>query len=327
VAAEAARVQDSARILATVDVLAGLAETATICNYTKPHVHDGDELVATDARHPVAFAKNGDTGIGIEVVRYASNTGYSAPVNEGVRRSTGDYQFVLNVDVVLEEAFLAEMVGALERYATAGWAAGRMLSWRESGKSDQIDCLGHHMARMRYATETDYSRPFAWRDYEQERFVFGASACAALYRREMLQDLQLGGEYFDGDFFAYFEDVDLDWRAQLRGWKCVYVPGAVGYHVRGGSGLFRRPEIAAGQLANRWLMMVKNDTARQVARDLWPILRRSARDAREYGTRQPRALALAGPRVIRGLPSALAKRRSIQRRRVVPRAYMRSMIR
>ena len=53
VAADATRVQDSARLLATVDVLGGLAETATVCNYTKPHVHDGDELVATDVRHPV----------------------------------------------------------------------------------------------------------------------------------------------------------------------------------------------------------------------------------------------------------------------------------
>ena len=52
--------QDSARILATVDVLAGLAETATICNYTKPHVHDGDELVATDVRHPVVERRTSD---------------------------------------------------------------------------------------------------------------------------------------------------------------------------------------------------------------------------------------------------------------------------
>jgi DNA mismatch repair protein MutS len=53
VAAEAPRIQDTARALATLDVLSGLAETAAICNFTKPHVHDGDELVATDARHPV----------------------------------------------------------------------------------------------------------------------------------------------------------------------------------------------------------------------------------------------------------------------------------
>ena len=53
VAAEAARLLDSARALATLDVLAGLAETATVSNYTKPHVHDGDALIALDLRHPV----------------------------------------------------------------------------------------------------------------------------------------------------------------------------------------------------------------------------------------------------------------------------------
>ncbi len=53
VAAEAPRVLDTARAVAALDVLAGLAETATVCNYTKPHVHDGDEIVAVDVRHPV----------------------------------------------------------------------------------------------------------------------------------------------------------------------------------------------------------------------------------------------------------------------------------
>ena len=53
VSAEAARILDSARALAALDVLAGLAETATVCNYTKPHVHDGDALTALDLRHPV----------------------------------------------------------------------------------------------------------------------------------------------------------------------------------------------------------------------------------------------------------------------------------
>ena len=53
IAVEAPRVQDTARALATLDVLAGLAETAAIANFTKPHVHDGDDFLATDARHPV----------------------------------------------------------------------------------------------------------------------------------------------------------------------------------------------------------------------------------------------------------------------------------
>ena len=53
VAADATRIQDTARALATLDVLAGLAETAAVCNFTKPHVHDGDEYLVTDGRHPV----------------------------------------------------------------------------------------------------------------------------------------------------------------------------------------------------------------------------------------------------------------------------------
>ncbi len=264
---------------------------------------------------------------GIKVVRYESNTGYSAPVNVGIRRSTADYVLVLNVDVVLEDRFIEEMVTAVERYGTAGWAAGRMLKLTEAGKSDRVDCLGHHMSRNRYATETDHSRPFDWRDYEHEQFVFGASACAALYRRSLLDDLRLDGEYLDEAFFAYFEDVDLDWRAQLRGWKCVYVPSAVGYHVRGGSGLIRQPEIAACYLSNRWLMVVKNDRVRDLAADLVPVIRRLARDVRVYGSTQPRAVLLAVQRMFRLLPGTLAKRRHIQRRRVVPRAYIRSLIR
>jgi GT2 family glycosyltransferase/glycosyltransferase involved in cell wall biosynthesis len=264
---------------------------------------------------------------GIKVVTYGRNIGYSVPVNEGIRRSSADYVLVLNVDVVLEDRFIEQMVTAVERYETAGWAAGRMLKLTEAGKSHRVDCLGHHMARKRYATGTDYSRPFDWRDYEHERFVFGASACAALYRRSLLEDVRLEGEYFDEAFFAYFEDVDLDWRAQLRGWKCLYVPSAVGYHVRGGSGLIAQPEIAACYLSNRWLMVVKNDRVRDLATDLIPVVRGLVRDVCVYGRAQPRAVMLAVQRVLRLLPKALAKRRVIQRRRVVPRAYVRSLIR
>jgi GT2 family glycosyltransferase/glycosyltransferase involved in cell wall biosynthesis len=263
----------------------------------------------------------------INVVQYDRNTGYSFPVNEGIRHSQADYKLVLNVDLVLEDSFIEEMVGALERFPTAGWAAGKMLKLTEAGKSEDIDCLGHHMSRMRYATETDHSRPFDWRHYDSERFVFGASACAALYRSSMLEDLRCDGEYFDEDFFAYFEDVDLDWRAQLRGWKCLYVPRAVGYHMRGGSGLIKRADIAACYLANRWLMLVKDDTARHFGQDLVPFATRLVQDVGVYLTTQPLAVWLAVKRGLKLLPRMLAKRRTIQKRSVVARAYIRSLIR
>jgi GT2 family glycosyltransferase len=239
----------------------------------------------------------------------------------------GEYILVLNVDLVLEDTFIEELVRALEKNATAGWAAGRLLKLTDSGKSERIDCLGHHMSRCRYATETDYSRPFDWNEYNEDMFVFGASACAALYRRTALNDLQLNGEYFDEDFFAYFEDVDLDWRAQQRGWKCLYASKAVGYHMRGGSGLIKQREIAACFLANRWLMLVKNDELRHFTKDLIPFINRLASDLCSYGWANPLVLTSAAKRFIKYLPMMLRKRKIIKAKRMVPLSYVRTLIR
>src|SRR4029079_8949978 len=68
--------------------------------------------------------------------------------------------------------------------------------------------------------------------YLNFEYVFGATAAAALYRRSMIDDISIFGEFFDPDFFVYREDADVAWRAQLMGWRCVYTPLARGYHVR-----------------------------------------------------------------------------------------------
>ncbi len=76
-----------------------------------------------------------------------------------------------------------------------------------------------------------------WHEPDRQRFdrmeyVFGASAAAALYRRQMIEDVSVDGEFFDPDFFVYREDADVAWRAQLLGWRCIYTPEATAYHVR-----------------------------------------------------------------------------------------------
>ena len=100
--------------------------------------------------------------------------------------------------------------------------------------------------------------------WDREEEVFGATAAAALYRRAMIEDVSVDGEFFDEAFFAYREDADVAWRAQLLGWGCLYVPGAVGYHVR--SVLpERRREVPAvlnrHSVKNRFLMRIKNADA------------------------------------------------------------------
>lgn len=97
--------------------------------------------------------------------------------------------------------------------------------------------------------------------YAVEERVFGASGAAALYNRSMVADVAVDGEFFDSAFFAFREDADLAWRAQILGWDCLYVPTAVGYHVRQVLPE-RRAEVPSVlnrySVRNRFLMRWKN---------------------------------------------------------------------
>jgi GT2 family glycosyltransferase len=100
-------------------------------------------------------------------------------------------------------------------------------------------------------------------NYRQYEYVFGATAAAALYRREMIEDISLDGEFFDSDFFVYREDADVAWRAQIMGWRCLYVPYACGYHVRKvlpGNRRALPAEINMHSVKNRFLLRIKNIT-------------------------------------------------------------------
>jgi GT2 family glycosyltransferase len=94
-------------------------------------------------------------------------------------------------------------------------------------------------------------------------YVFGASAAAALFRRRMIDDIAVEGSFFDPDFFVYREDADVAWRAQLLGWRCIYTPAAVAYHVRAVTPGNRRSvpaTINMHSVKNRFLMRIKNAT-------------------------------------------------------------------
>ena len=108
-------------------------------------------------------------------------------------------------------------------------------------------------------------------------YVFGATAAAALYRREMIEDISLDGEFFDPDFFVYREDADVAWRAQLMGWRCLYTPYARGYHVRTvlpGNRRALPAVINMHSVKNRFLMRIKNMTGDLYRRNWFSITAR-----------------------------------------------------
>jgi GT2 family glycosyltransferase len=111
--------------------------------------------------------------------------------------------------------------------------------------------------------------------YDRLQYVFGATGAAAFYRRSFIDDVSVEGEFFDEEFFAFREDGDLSWRAQLMGWKCLYLPTAVAWHVRRVTPERRKdlPLLINWHSAkNRFLMRGKNASGWLCWRLFFPVL-------------------------------------------------------
>jgi len=249
------------------------------------------------------------------------NSGFAAAQNQAIRRASGDWIFVLNPDVVLEPDFIRQLVEAAGRDERIGTVCGRLRAIGRDLKPPErprIDTAGIYFApSMRH-----FDRGSGELDGEQFRrteYVFGASAAAALYRREMIDDISEGGEFFDPDFFAYREDADVAWRAQLLGWRCLFVPRAAGFHVRSvrpGPRNVVPAVLNMHSVKNRFLLRIKNATGGVYWR-FWPAA--TLRDLLVLGgclVWEWRSLPAFG-HIVRCLPRALRRRRWIMRRRRV----------
>jgi GT2 family glycosyltransferase len=190
------------------------------------------------------------------------NSGFAGGVERGLAVSRGRWIAVINDDAVIEPEALAAMLVAGERSAAIGSVAAQV---RFSHARDRVNSAGINVDRLGVATERLAGAPAAKANEACE--VFGASACCALYRRAMLE--QIGG--FDERFFAYLEDVDVAWRARAAGWSCVYEPRAIAYHR--GSATSRHGSAQKYFLVgrNRVRLLARNATGAQLLR-AWPAM-------------------------------------------------------
>jgi GT2 family glycosyltransferase len=208
------------------------------------------------------------------VIRNDSNTGFCHAHNQAIRASKGSFYLALNPDVVLQPEYLAVMVTALEKQPDFGSAAGKLLQSKTDGQPLILDGTGLFMDRQR----RQYLRGNGEADvgqYDQGEEVFGVDGAAPFYRREMLDDIKINGEYFDECFFAHKEDVDLAWRARLLGWRCWYTPEAIAIHPRNfrpGQREFITPAVRVHAVKNRYLLLLKNESRLGWRRDVTHIL-------------------------------------------------------
>ncbi|HLJ51340.1 MAG TPA: glycosyltransferase family 2 protein [Bryobacteraceae bacterium] len=201
----------------------------------------------------------------IRVIYNDRNIGFAAAQNQAIAAGSSDWVLALNPDASLVPDFVSRLVAAGGSDDKVGTVCGRLLSMRRDMKRTEpplIDSTGIYFTPNVRHFDRGWHEPDDGR-FRQMEYVFGASAAAALYRREMIEDISIAGEFFDSDFFVYREDADVAWRAQLLGWRCLYVPDAVGYHVRSLIPGDRRSVSAAVNMhsvKNRFLMRIKNAT-------------------------------------------------------------------
>jgi len=267
-----------------------------------------------------------------QVILNQENVGFAAAQNQAIRRSRGEWLLSLNADVVLSPEFVSQLLAAAEDMdGRVGALCGKLLRWNPAGQPEftsRIDSTGIYFVRNlrhfdRGSEEMDSGQ------YDQMQYVFGATAAAALYRRAMVEDVSVEGEFFDEAFFAYREDADLAWRAQLLGWSCLYVPSAVGWHERRVTPeRFRQLPLVINwhSVKNRFLMRLKNATLGTWLRLLFPITWRDLLIV-GYSVLVDRRLLSALAFVWSNREHTRRKRRLIQSRRRAPEKEIRHWFR
>ena len=250
----------------------------------------------------------------VETIALSENAGFARANNIAIHTIQMKYVALLNPDTVPDAGWLEHLVKALEKHPQAGSAASKMLLY---DKPTFIDRAGDVYTTA--GTALLHGRGESSSKFNNQQWVFGACAGAALYRRCMFEDIGL----FNEDFFLLFEDVDLSFRAQLRGYKCLYVPDACVYHHASSRiGDDSPTSVYYGHRNLEWVY-IQNMPGSLIAKTILPhmiyvfvafvffVLRGRSID-----------FIKAKWHALKGLKRALAKRRCIQNNRTATDAYI-----
>jgi GT2 family glycosyltransferase len=202
----------------------------------------------------------------VRLIELPENMGFAAACNRGIQAARGRYVALLNNDTEAEPGWLEALYEAAVRDETIGMVASKILLSLETREIDSVGMLvyGDGIGRQRARGRIDDG------SFDKVEEILYPSACAALYKKEMFDDIGL----FDEDFFLYCEDTDLGLRAQRAGWKAVFAPKAVVLHKYsmsgGGYSLFKAMHVER----NRMWVGIKNFPFSWIVRMPFHTLRR-----------------------------------------------------
>ncbi|MEX0869600.1 MAG: glycosyltransferase family 2 protein [Nitriliruptoraceae bacterium] len=252
----------------------------------------------------------------VRVVANATNRGYAGAINDVLAGDTAPVVVFSNVDVDPAPDAVRRCRAVLDDQPTCGSVQPLLVG---VGTPAHIDSTGHVLTRARVVANRDEGRS-AQEFTRPAGDVFGVSGAFAVHRRRMLDDVawrgcgSAAGQILTEDLFAFFEDVELDWRARRRGWTAWFAPDAVVGHERGGRGA-RRPAIVEElNWANRLLVMATCDDRGDIRRHGVSVGVTTMLSAVVLGVRHPMVLARAIIRYRRGRAGANLRRRELDER-------------
>lgn len=244
---------------------------------------------------------------GLRIISNKENLGFAAGHNINIKESRGKFVLCLNQDIVLDKDFIKEAIEVMGGDEKIGAVQGKLYCLSEQSESKAksqypsirpdglaqginqttsiIDTTGLIILKNRRIINRGQGEKDIGQ-YNQQEEIFGVDGAAPIYRKEALEDVKIRVnsrsrsaldprfEYFDEDFFAYKEDIDLSWRLRLYGWKIVYNPKSIAWHKRKAKGKEKKgkqiiniiqsrkelsPYIQHYSFKNQRLMQIKNE--------------------------------------------------------------------
>jgi GT2 family glycosyltransferase len=256
----------------------------------------------------------------VKILELGQNLGLTGAINRGIEQVQGEVIVPLNNDTEVASHWAQALVDALQAHPEAGIVACKMLlfDWRDTLHSagDGFGADGIPINRGVWQKDTG--------QFDGDVYIFGGCGGAVAYRREMLRDIGL----FDEDLFMYLEDVDLNWRAQLAGYRVVFAPQAVVYHHLSATG---GGVIASFYTGRNTISVLAKDLPGSIFRRHWrailgaqfKIAGEALRAWRGEAARARLRGQLAG---LWGLPKWLGKRRAVQQKKRVDDKYLESLL-
>lgn len=289
-----------------------------------------DSLLAQAEPAVIIVVDNGSTDGSVDfieqnypatlLVRHEKNLGFAGGVNAGIKRAIAigcDFVALFNNDAVADKDWLKQLATAM-----ADEKIGIVTSKICAADKSHLDSTGDIYTTWGLPFPRGRGEPVSDK-YDDDTLIFGASGGASLYRVAALKQIGL----FDEDFFAYYEDVDISFRAQLAGWKVAFVPKAICYHEISATSSKIKNFSTYQTMKNLPMLFWKNVPWR-----LMPIMlprfylayNAFYVSAARRGQLWP---ALKGELAfVMRLPRVLIKRRKIQKSRQVSIEYIRSML-